>query len=140
MKIVKITGKEKVELVEVPDPEAKGEFAVVKILSAPMCTEYKGYHDGVVSSSLGHEAAGEVVEIGRDGPVNVGDRVVVMPQRPCGRCPLCLKGEYIHCQHCLDIKQETGYEHGDGTYAQYILKQDWLLVPIPEGGSGMDAL
>jgi L-iditol 2-dehydrogenase len=135
MKIVQITGKEKVELKEVPDPKAKGEFAVVKILSSPMCTEYKGYRDGITSSSLGHEAAGEVVEIGRDGPVKVGDRVVVMPQRPCGRCPLCLKGEYIHCQQCLNIEKETGYEHGDGTYAQYILKQDWLLVPIPEGVS-----
>jgi L-iditol 2-dehydrogenase len=135
MKVVQITGKEKVKLKDVPEPKARGEFAVVKILSAPMCTEYKGYRDGVVSSCLGHEAAGEVVEIGRDGPVKVGDRVVVMPQRPCGRCPLCMKGEYIHCQQCLGIKQETGYEHGDGTYAQYILKQDWLLVPIPEGVS-----
>jgi len=135
MKIVQITAKQKAELKEVPDPKASGEFAVVKILSAPMCTEYKGYRDGTVSTSLGHEAAGEVVEVGRDGPVSVGDRVVVMPQRPCGRCPLCLKGEYIHCQKCLDLEKETGYAHGDGTYAQYILKQDRLLVPIPEGVS-----
>ncbi len=135
MKIVQITAKQKAELKEVPDPKARGEFAVVKILSAPMCTEYKGYRDGTVSTSLGHEAAGEVVEVGRDGPVSVGDRVVVMPQRPCGRCPLCLKGEYIHCQKCLDLEKETGYAYGDGTYAQYILKQDRLLVPIPEGVS-----
>ena len=133
MKIVQITAKQKAELKEVPDPKARGEFAVVKILSAPMCTEYKGYRDGTASTSLGHEAAGEVVEVGRHGPVSVGDRVVVMPQRPCGRCPLCLKGEYIYCQDCLDIERETGYQYGDGTYAQYILKQDWLLVPIPEG-------
>jgi len=132
MKTVKITDKEKAELVEVPEPKAKGEFAVVRIHSAPMCTEYKSYIDGVTGEVLGHEAAGEVVEVDRDGPVKVGDRVVVMPQRPCGRCELCLKGEYIHCQNCLDLAEATGYEYGDGTYAQYILKQDRLLVPIPD--------
>lgn len=132
MKIVRITGKEKAELVDVPDPKAKGEFAVVKIHSAPMCTEYKSYTDGVTDQVLGHEAAGEVVETDRQGPFEVGDRVVVMPQSPCGRCDLCLKGEYIHCQNCLDLEKSTGYKYGDGTYAQYILKQDWLLVPIPD--------
>jgi len=132
MKIVKITGPSKAELIDVPDPEAKGQFAVVKILSAPMCTEYKDFRDGQVSQSIGHEAAGEVVEVAQAGPVKVGDRVVVMPQLPCGICPLCLKGEYIHCQNCLDLARVADYPHGSGTYAQYMLKHDWLLVPIPD--------
>ena len=132
MKIVKITGAHKAELIDVPTPKAKGEFAVVKILSAPMCTEYKDFRDGQISQSIGHEAAGEVVEVAQSGTVKVGDRVVVMPQLPCGTCPLCLKGEYIHCQNCLDLARVADYPHGTGTYAQYMLKHDWLLVPIPE--------
>ena len=132
MKIVKIAGAHKAELIDVPTPKAKAEFAVVKILSAPMCTEYKDFRDGLVSQSIGHEAAGEVVEVAQSGTVKVGDRVVVMPQLPCGTCPLCLKGEYIHCQNCLDLARVADYPHGTGTYAQYMLKHDWLLVPIPE--------
>jgi L-iditol 2-dehydrogenase len=132
MKIVKITGVHKAELIDVPDPKAKGEFAVVKILSAPMCTEYKSFRDGQVSQSIGHEAAGEVVEVAQAGPVKAGDRVVVMPQLPCGTCPLCLEGEYIHCQNCIDLARVADYPHGSGTYAQYMLKHDWLLVPIPD--------
>jgi L-iditol 2-dehydrogenase len=132
MKIVKITGAQKAELINVPTPGAKGEFAVVKILSAPMCTEYKSYRDGLISQSIGHEAAGEVVEVAQSGTVKVGDRVVVMPQLPCGKCWLCLKGEYIHCQKCLDLARVADYPHGNGTYAQYMLKHDWLLVPIPD--------
>jgi len=100
-----------------------------------MCTEYHAFKAGNVCQSIGHEAAGEVVEVAQPGKVKVGDRVVVMPQHPCGKCYLCLKGEYIHCQNNLDVAKVAGYAHGTGTYAQYVLKQDWLLVPIPEGMS-----
>ncbi len=79
MKVVKIAGPGKAELIDVPTPKAKWEFAVVKILSAPMCTEYKSYRDGQISQSIGHEAAGEVVEVAQSSAVKVGDRVVVHP-------------------------------------------------------------
>jgi L-iditol 2-dehydrogenase len=135
MKVVQITGKERAEIAEVPDPKAKGEFVVVKITSSPMCTEYKVFKSGGPAKGLGHEAAGVVVEAAQHNRVKPGDRVVVMPQIPCGKCPLCLDGEYIHCEHTLDLERETGYAHGAPTYAQYIVKQDWLLLPIPEGMS-----
>jgi len=139
MQVVAITGREQVELVQRPDPRASGRFAVVRIHVAPMCTEYKGFAAGARSAALGHEAAGEVVEVGRPGPLRPGDRVVVMPQAACGRCALCLSGDYIHCQQPPDLRRETGWEHGGGTYAQYVLRQDALLVPIPEGLPYQDA-
>jgi len=135
MQTVAITGERRAELVEVPDPVACGEFAVVKIHAAPMCTEYRAFASGAMHGPFGHEAAGEVVEVAQPGRVKVGDRVVVMPQLPCGKCDLCAGGDYIHCQHALDLTAETGYAHGNGTYAQYVLKQDWLLLPISEGMS-----
>ena len=125
-------GEGKAGLVEKPDPEAKGEFVVVKIHVTPMCTEYHGFERGGRSDNLGHEAAGEVVEVAQPGKVEVGDRVVVMPQYPCGKCPLCLAGEYIHCQNNLNVEEITGNAAGTATYAQYVIKQDWLLVPIPD--------
>ena len=82
---------------------------------------------------LGHEAAGEVVDIAQPGRVKVGDRVVVMPQNPCGKCALCLTGEYIHCENSHDFARIHGTRDGSATYAQYLLKQDWNLVPIPNG-------
>ena len=122
----------KVEIVEKPDPKAKDEWVVVKILSSPMCTEYKGYKSGKSSENLGHEAAGEVVEVDQSSLVKVGDKVAVMPQSGCIVCDLCLTGDYIHCQNAPKLDQAGIYEHGSGTYAQYIIKQDWLLVPIPD--------
>ncbi|MFC1718645.1 zinc-binding dehydrogenase [Candidatus Poribacteria bacterium] len=132
MKVAAMLGEGKGGLVEKPDPKAKGEFVVVKIHVTPMCTEYHGFKRGSKSDNLGHEAAGEVVEVAQPGKVEVGDRVVVMPQYPCGKCPLCLAGEYIHCQHNLNVEEVTGNVSATATYAQYMVKQDWLLVPIPD--------
>jgi threonine dehydrogenase-like Zn-dependent dehydrogenase len=129
MKVAAITGVRQAGLVEVPDPVAAGDFALVKILAAPMCAEYKGFVEGNKTSSLGHEAAGEVVAVAQGGSVKVGDRVVVMPQYPCGRCDHCLAGDYIYCV------SGKGPVSGTATYAQYLLKNSWLLMPIPDGVS-----
>lgn len=91
------------------------------------------YKSGAVSDQLGHEAAGEVVEIARPGRVRVGDRVVVMPQNGCGVCDLCLSGLHIHCQAPVDPCAVTGSSTGRATYAQYCIQQDWLLFPAPDG-------
>jgi L-iditol 2-dehydrogenase len=137
VKQVIITGRRSVEIADRPDPKAKGEFVVVKVHATPLCTEYKAYRDNQDRriEVLGHEAAGEVVQAAQTGRVKVGDRVVVMPLSACGKCPLCLAGDYIHCQHGPDVLKETGNSAGLATYAQYLVKQDWLLVPIPDGMS-----
>jgi L-iditol 2-dehydrogenase len=135
VKNVRITGPRRCEVVDVADPHASGDYAVVRILAAPLCTEYKAYREGTPAAALGHEAAGEVVEVAQPGRVRVGDRVVVMPQYPCGRCPLCLAGDYIHCEHTADPLGQTGNATGRATCAELLIKQDWLLLPIPEGVS-----
>jgi L-iditol 2-dehydrogenase len=132
MKVVAITGKSKSALVEKPTPKIRQDFALVKIEIAPMCTEYKAYHEGWVSDALGHEAAGVVEEVAQPGKVKVGDRVVVMPQYPCGKCALCMAGDYIYCEHAVDPLVMCESETGTATYAQYVIKQDWLLLPIPD--------
>ncbi|HTE18955.1 MAG TPA: zinc-binding dehydrogenase [Armatimonadota bacterium] len=133
MKRAVIRGKGDAALVDAPKPEARENWAVVKVHAAPMCTEYKGFVSGTPGEYLGHEAAGEVV-VGA-GRVKAGDRVVVMPLYPCGTCPLCLSGDYIHCEHSPDFARFTGSREGSATMAQYLLKTDWLLLPIPDGVS-----
>ncbi|MGB9598182.1 MAG: zinc-binding dehydrogenase, partial [Candidatus Poribacteria bacterium] len=43
-----------------------------------------------------------------------------------------LIGEHIHCQNNRNVLVITGSSTGTATYAQYLLKQDWLLSPIPD--------
>jgi L-iditol 2-dehydrogenase len=132
MKSVRIIGKSSAMVEDVLIPLAGGEFVVIKIFIAPMCTEYKYFLDGVHHQRFGHEAVGVVDQIAQSGKVKPGDRVVAMPRYGCGKCNLCLQGDYIYCQSNLDPLKATGNTAGQDTYAQYYLKQDWLTLPIPD--------
>jgi threonine dehydrogenase-like Zn-dependent dehydrogenase len=130
MKRAVISGVKKTSLLDTPIPEPKQDWVLVKVHAVHLCTEYKGWLSG--NEYSGHEAAGEVVEVARPGKVEVGERVVVMPGAPCGKCAYCISGEYIHCQHMMNVAEFSGLKHGGDTHVQYLIKQDWLLVPIPE--------
>ena len=98
MKVAAMFGDKTGGLVDKPDPKAKGEFVVVKIMVTPMCTEYHGFSRGAKFDSLGHEAAGEVVEVAQEGKVKVGDRVVVPFTISCGECFFCKQGQFSACE------------------------------------------
>ncbi len=115
-----ILGQRQAGLVEVPDPQPKENWVLVKVHAAPMCTEYKLWLAGRESAFLGHEAAGEVVAVAQLGRVQVGDRVA---------------GDFIHCQQPPDLAALLGSPEGSATYAQYLLKPDWMLSQIPDGVS-----
>jgi L-iditol 2-dehydrogenase len=134
MKKAVITGERRADLVEAPAPEPIDNWVVVKVHATPMCTEYKRFLSGEPTDILGHEAAGEVVAVAKPGRVKVGDRVVAMPLYGCGACSLCLSGDYIHCENTAHLAPYYNRE-GRSTYAQYLLKQDWLLPKIPGGVS-----
>ena len=84
------------------DPPGEGEV-LVKVGGAGLC-----HSDlSVINASrprplplvLGHEGAGEVVEVAvgvRD--IAVGDRVVFQFSASCGRCPRCLEGRPQICE------------------------------------------
>jgi len=132
MLVAAITGQRQASLIEKPTPRAKDDLVVVRIHATPMCTEYKAYANGRPTDNLGHEAVGEVIEVAQPSRVKRGDRVVAMPLYACGRCMLCLAGDYIYCQQGRDVLQETGQPGGTATYAQYVVKPDWLLLPLPD--------
>ena len=132
MKKAVILGERKAALADAPDPKPKEDWALVKVHATPMCTEYKMFVGGHKAEFLGHEAVGEVAEVAQPCKVKPGDRVVVQPVYPCGKCHLCIAGDYIHCQNLHDFADFTGSREGTATYAQYLLKPSWLLSPIPD--------
>lgn len=132
MKKAIITAQCQGGVIDAPNPIARENWPVIKIHAAPMCTEYKSFISGRPSTSLGHEAAGEIVDVAQPGHVKVGDRVVVMPQYPCGTCLLCVSGDYIHCQNAVDFAAFTDEGEGKATMAQLMLKPDWILPAIPD--------
>ncbi|MCU1526638.1 MAG: Alcohol dehydrogenase GroES domain protein [Frondihabitans sp.] len=132
MKAAALTSPGHIELVEKDRPHAHNDLVVVKILVAPMCTENKDRRGGIVTDTLGHEAAGVVVDAGTSRRLAVGDRVVVMPGSACGLCRYCVAGEHIYCPFPRDVLAESNQSYGTATFTEYVLKADWLLVPVPD--------
>jgi L-iditol 2-dehydrogenase len=135
MKLVAISGVRQAAAIEVPMPRPVKHWALVKVHTAPLCTEFKAYGAGHTGHALGHEACGEVVEVAQPGRVKVGDHVAVMPQAACSACACCLSGDYIHCQQQTDYQAFSGGQECTGTMTQYLLKPDWLLPILPAGMS-----
>ena len=136
MKVVALTGRRQCTLIDKPLPRIRGEYALIKIHSAPMCNEHHAYanwdfRDRNRPDSLGHEAAGEVVEAGPRSRLRPGQRVVALSGYPCGGCDQCRAGAYAHCPSPVNPLQVCGSESGECCFAQYMIKPDWLLVPIP---------
>jgi len=99
-------GRNKVEVVDVPDPEILNERdAIVKITSTAICGSDLHLYDGYVPTMrrgdvLGHEFMGEVVEVGKGvGNLKVGDRVVVPFPIACGACNACAAGLFAACEN-----------------------------------------
>ncbi|MEM7034823.1 MAG: zinc-binding dehydrogenase [Chloroflexota bacterium] len=127
-----ISGKRQVDFQELPDPKPKADWALVKVHASALCTEYKAYVEGRKVPIMGHEGVGEVVEVAQPSDVSVGDRVVILPQYPCGKCALCMAGDYVYCEANYNFKDFNGSLSGSGTFAHYTLKPSWLLPKIPD--------
>ena len=73
---------------------------------------------------LGHEYAGEIVEVGRDVTgLRVGDRVSCLPSTPCGECSGCRLGNPIFCT----AQRATADGRRYGGFGEY--------VALPAGGA-----
>ncbi len=76
-----------------------------------------GHHHIRPPRVMGHEIAGEIVEVGdRVEGWQVGDRVQVIAAIPCGRCDECRRGRMTVCPN----QESIGY-HYDGGFAEYTI-------------------
>ncbi|GGM96911.1 zinc-dependent alcohol dehydrogenase family protein [Streptomyces fuscichromogenes] len=109
---------------EVPDPAVKEPTdAIVRVEAVTVCGTDLHILKGDVpevrpGTVLGHEAVGEIVEVGGDvRTVRPGDRVLVSCISSCGRCSYCRERMYGQC------RGGGGWILGhlvDGTQAEYV--------------------
>jgi L-idonate 5-dehydrogenase len=70
---------------------------------------------------LGHEVAGEIVEIaGEVRGLAVGERVAVNPSRPCGECPRCREGRENICENVFFMGSASRTPHMQGGFAELV--------------------
>ncbi len=92
-------GAGRIELEERPDPTAGPGELVVRVRACGLCgSDLMGwYQDPRAPVVLGHEPAGEVVEVGAGAPFALGERVFVHHHVPCMTCPRCRAGRHTLC-------------------------------------------
>lgn len=133
-------GPGNLELLDVPVPQIEAGEVLVGVRACGICgSDLKiqdDQHPYTPPVVIGHEFAGEIVEVG--GNVSgwkVGDRVVSEQHvKACGRCRQCLTGNAFACSS----KRAPGY-FTDGAFAEFIKVPAWLLHRIPENMSYVEA-
>ncbi|MYW43543.1 zinc-dependent alcohol dehydrogenase family protein [Streptomyces sp. SID161] len=131
---------------DVPDPAVEEPTdAIVKVGAVTICGTDLHILKGDVpevrpGTVLGHEAVGEIVEVGSDvRTVRPGDRVLLSCITSCGRCRFCRDGSYGQC------RGGGGWVLGhlvDGTQAEYVRVPyaDLSVHPLPATVPGEEAV
>ena len=131
---------EDLRLENVPEPTCGTDEVKIRVKNCSTCgTDVKirknGHQNLAPPRIIGHEIAGEVVEVGSGvaGDWKPGDRVQVIAAVPCGKGHECRKGWMAVCQNQTSV----GYQY-DGGFAEYmIVPREVLAVDgmnrIPDG-------
>jgi S-(hydroxymethyl)glutathione dehydrogenase/alcohol dehydrogenase len=134
--------RDDLELLHGPGP---GQVKV-RIRATGLChsdvSAMAGIMPAIVPGLLGHEAAGEVIEVGEGvGHVQVGDHIIVAASRACGRCSYCLGGQVQLCDGYDVFDLQPRHRVGDkqlyplgnlGTFVEEVVLPAEAVVVIPE--------
>lgn len=146
MKALRFHAPGDVRFEDVPEPVCGTEEIKIRVRNCSTCgTDVKIFHNGHVNitrvTTMGHEIAGEIVEVGEKarGGFAIGDRVQCIAAVPCGECHECGRGWGEVCANQTSV----GYQY-DGGFAEYmtvpaqVLKVDGLNR-IPDNVSYAEA-
>jgi (R,R)-butanediol dehydrogenase / meso-butanediol dehydrogenase / diacetyl reductase len=147
MKAAVFHGQKDVRVEDVPEPEVREGSVKVKVAWCGICgTDLHEYLAGPIfiptvgsphpitgetlPLTLGHEFAGEVVEVG-DGSaeVNTGDRVAIEPVFRCGECAACQRGAPNLCAKLGFY----GLMGGGGGMSEFAVVPSYMIHRLPEG-------
>lgn len=133
----------KIELSELPMPQPKPDEAVVKIEYCGICgSDVHFFREGRIGKKvidrpfiLGHECSGVVIQLGSQVTgLKVGDRVVLEPGVPCGKCEFCKSGRY---NLCPDVHFMASPPY-DGALRNYLAYPADMLFVLPENVSSLE--
>ncbi|PPA70770.1 NAD(P)-dependent alcohol dehydrogenase [Jeotgalibacillus proteolyticus] len=131
---------EKIRTIEVKEqsiPSPASDEVLVKIRAVGLCgSDIHYYEDGKIGDFivekpiiLGHEAAGEIIELGSNVEgLKKGQRVAIEPGKTCGACVHCQSGRYNLCKK-VEFLATPPY---DGAFCQYITMRSDLVFPMPD--------
>ncbi|MFH1169217.1 MAG: alcohol dehydrogenase catalytic domain-containing protein [Chloroflexota bacterium] len=128
------------KLEDVPVPKVGPGEALVKVRASGIGLTLNWIRQGLMGGKLpriiGHEIAGDVVEVGPQVKSRkVGDRVCVYFYLNCGTCEFCRQNRETLCRNFGGVVGAAI----DGGYAEYVKLPEENLLPIPDEMSYEDA-
>ncbi|MCY3034575.1 MULTISPECIES: galactitol-1-phosphate 5-dehydrogenase [Aerococcus] len=130
MKATQLNENQEFEYVEIDEPECQPGWVKVKVHATGVCgsdthkIEFGWKYD--LPAVMGHEIAGEVVEVGEGVTrVKVGERVIVPPLIPDFSCQYCEQGLYGLCENYKMIGT-----HYIGGFAEKLVAPETNILPI----------
>jgi S-(hydroxymethyl)glutathione dehydrogenase/alcohol dehydrogenase len=145
--VISAIGEEKLDLRDdVTTTELAPGDVRIRVKAAGVChsdlSAMNGTLPTLVPGILGHEAAGDIVEVGTAvNDLAPGDRVVLCWVPPCGSCPACRRGEPFLCTvHVLDAYARPRFKVGDtpafgiagcGAFAEEVVMPQQGAIKIP---------
>ena len=140
MRVAMYYNNHDVRLEEMAVPEIGPGELLLRVEAGGLCGSdvMEWYRIQRAPTVLGHEVAGQVVQIGSEVErYKEGDRLVVTHHVPCNACRFCLTGHHTVC----DTLRETNFEPGG--FSEYLrvpaINVDRGVFPIPEQVSFEDA-
>ncbi len=144
MKALVWKNEEGLKLVERAEPQIINSSDIkIKIIYSGICGSdlqvLKKNQQIVTDIIIGHEAVGEIVEIGKEvTEYRVGEKVIIDPNQYCCDCYYCRKGLTNFCE------AENGLQIAginiDGTFAEYFVCNQRYIYKIPESMSLKEAV
>lgn len=142
MKAICVTAPHQLEIQDRPMPAIqKVNEVLIRVRTAGICgSDVHIYHGtspvATYPRVIGHEIAGEIVEVGSAVELfQKGDRVVMDPVISCGRCYQCKIGRSNVCG-----KLQVRSVHVDGGYQEYIVLPQESIHRIPADLSWEEAV
>ncbi len=147
MKALVFNGPQDVKYEDFPDPKLETSNSVIlKVNRCSICgSDLHMYHGGHIGSAsyggeiekfcVGHEFAGEVVEVGADvHKFKVGQQVFAAGGTACGQCIECKSGNVAACRGWMAFGLSSNLNGGQAEYVN-VPMADFVLQQIPEGVS-----
>jgi len=117
MKVAMYYNNNDVRIEEMPIPKINDNELLVKVQVCGICGSdvMEWYRLKRAPRVLGHEIAGDIVEVGKNvKKYEVGNRVFVSHHVPCNNCRYCLNGQHTLC----DTLHSTNFDPGG--FAEYL--------------------
>jgi L-iditol 2-dehydrogenase len=141
MKALVLTDYGKLELMDVDAPAVAADETLVRVRSVGICGSDVHGMDGSTGRRrppviMGHEAAGEIAEVGRDvTDWPIGERVTFDSTVYCGRCRHCLAGRINLCDNRRVLGVSCADYRRHGALAEYVAVPQRILYRLPDGVS-----